>query len=133
MKNNDFYLLGCDASYFTDVISTFSLDPENPPTGAKKVSGPPDGKFKIEALEFTPDAPPIYLSGPTAANLITTLHHSTDFTFYTEFKMPRALNKGERWDFFSLQGGDQQILFSVGLMQRTDAQGPSENAGPSKG
>ena len=122
-------LLGCDASYFTDVISTFSLDPDNPPTGAKKVSGPPDGKFKIEALEFTPDAPPIYLSGPTAANLITTIHRSTDFTFYTEFMMPRALEKDEIWEFFSLQGGSEEVFFSIGLKRKSTSGGGAENTG----
>ncbi|XP_066930526.1 uncharacterized protein [Clytia hemisphaerica] len=123
--------LECNGSYFTDLISTFSLDPSNPPTGAKKVPGPPGGK--IEALKFTPDAPPIYLSGPTAANLITTVHNSKDLTFYTEFMMPRALDKDEVWEFFSLQGGSQEILFSIGLMKRSDAGGPIEDGNSAKG
>jgi len=122
---------GCDGSYFTDVISTFSLDPSNSPTGAKKVPGPPGSK--IEALEFTPDAPPIYLSGPTAANLITTVHNSKDLTFYTEFKMPRALDKDEVWEFFSLQGGSQEVFFSIGLKKKSTSGGGAENTGGGQG
>ena len=89
----------------------------------------PDGKGKV--VVFGPNADPIYLTGPSPAYMITALSHSTDFTYYTEFKMPaKELGKKEQWVFFSLLGilpKTFSSLFVVGLRKKSTGSAGAED------
>ena len=126
--------LECRGNYFFDLAPTnFKISLRNPPTGATVVPG---YNRKGKALVFGSNADPVYMSGRVPQQIISTLTLSDDLTYYTEFKLPRKLNKSERWVFFSVQNKDfEKVYFEVGLksIEESDGQNPEGEKDDSQG
>lgn len=109
------------------MAQSFGINPKNPLPGATLEKGP-DGK---DVLAFGKTAPPVYLKGPSPAYMITALSQSSDFTYFTEFKMPATpMTKDDKWEFYSLIGinnEDTYTLFSVGLKMKSTGGASAEN------
>lgn len=120
--------VGYEANYYYDLENLFNVDPSRPPKDAKVVDGPNgDGKAIIYS-----DKKPVYVTGGETPYLITALTTSTDFTYFTWFKMPSTkMEKNQDWMFFSIQGkGDATpVLFGVGLSYISGQGQGSEDTG----
>jgi len=108
----------------------FNVNPGNPPQDATIVTGP---NGKGEAIQYGPNTP-IIATGKQPTYLINALSTSDDLTYFTWFRMAKALQKGDRWIFFSLQDEQGQKTYtSIGLKTKSSGGQGAENTGTNTG
>jgi len=127
------FFIGCQAaSYWNLEDNTFRIFPDFPPADTKVSTGP-NGVGKV--LEYGPNAKPVVAEGKDPAYMINALTSSSDFSYYTWFKLPRAPIRNEVWTFFALQSKKKgmPVYFSIGVTARSTQGQGNEDAGPQEG